>query len=206
MPIALKSLSKKRDWNTRPECDENDIVGKRFNFLTVLRFSHKDKYRHSHYLCMCDCGKEKTITKHSLVKRITKSCGCYHKEKIRKNNGEAAFNILYNKYKRTAKKRGRIFALSKYEFKKLTKGNCFYCGMPPQRVFTNGRKTRLFGGYLWNGIDRVNNNIGYIIKNSVSCCDDCNKAKRVMTLGQFKLWVHRVYKNLLLKGEKELCQ
>ena len=36
-----------------------------------------------------------------------------------------------------------------------------------------------------NGIDRVNNNIGYILNNCVACCKYCNIAKGVRTITEF---------------------
>lgn len=49
------------------------------------------------------------------------------------------------------------------------------------------------GAYTYNGIDRVDNNKGYTITNSVPCCKDCNFAKRDMTHDEFIAWVTRVF-------------
>jgi hypothetical protein len=48
--------------------------------------------------------------------------------------------------------------------------------------------------YRYNGVDRVNNGIGYEPDNSVSCCKICNRAKDVMTQEGFLTWVGRVQK------------
>jgi hypothetical protein len=37
------------------------MIGKKYNRLIVLSFSHCDKRNRKHYLCKCDCGKEKTV-------------------------------------------------------------------------------------------------------------------------------------------------
>ena len=43
----------------------------------------------------------------------------------------------------------------------------------------------------YNGIDRIDNNIGYTIDNSVSCCKYCNFAKNDFLLDEFLLWIKR---------------
>lgn len=41
----------------------------------------------------------------------------------------------------------------------------------------------------YNGIDRVNNNEGYTLLNSLSCCIICNRAKNSLSYGEFIEWV-----------------
>lgn len=55
--------------------------GQKFNRLTVLKQSGRHRY-----LCVCECGKEKNVSKYALVKNTTKSCGCYKGGKIRSYN------------------------------------------------------------------------------------------------------------------------
>jgi hypothetical protein len=49
--------------------------------------------------------------------------------------------------------------------------------------------------YTYSGIDRLDNNIGYVSGNCVPCCSVCNYAKRDMTVDQFKNWIKRIYIN-----------
>ena len=37
------------------------------------------------WLCICDCGNKKIVSKYSLLSGFTKSCGCLNKEKITKH-------------------------------------------------------------------------------------------------------------------------
>jgi len=39
--------------------------------------------------------------------------------------------------------------------------------------------------YVWNGVDRVDNNIGYTLENCVPCNGVVNKAKLTMSKEQF---------------------
>ena len=54
-----------------------NLVGKKFNRLTVIEFLHVDKYYNSYWLCRCDCGKEVKVTAGRLRSGSSKSCGCY---------------------------------------------------------------------------------------------------------------------------------
>lgn len=60
-----------------------DLIGQKFGRLTVLRFVDQTKFRHSRWLCKCDCGIEKIIVAYDLKNGHTKSCGCLQKEQLR---------------------------------------------------------------------------------------------------------------------------
>lgn len=66
----------------------NDIVGKKFGKLTVIKYL--DYYDKNHrYICSCDCGTTNIITNRSLLLKGDKiSCGCAYKDagKARKEN------------------------------------------------------------------------------------------------------------------------
>lgn len=51
-----------------------DLVGKRFNRLTVTSYAGANKWKQSLWHCLCDCGKTTTVCV-GKIKR-TKSCGC----------------------------------------------------------------------------------------------------------------------------------
>lgn len=104
--------------------------------------------------------------------------------------GESSFNDLFYKYKSSAKKRNYEFRLTKEDFYKLTQSDCIYCGEPPNRIYTRKQYT---GFYNYNGIDRVENDIGYVIENVVPCCKTCNIAKHTMSLKQFYKWIEKVH-------------
>lgn len=63
-----------------------DITGQVFNKLTVIRYDHIGNFGRSYWLCRCTCGREKVISRSSLIDGSTKSCGCIpvggHKELI----------------------------------------------------------------------------------------------------------------------------
>jgi 5-methylcytosine-specific restriction endonuclease McrA len=165
-------------------------VGKRFGRLTVLSYSHQPQVGEYFYLCRCDCGTEKLFRVGSL-QQGTKSCGCYMREcaSIIGKSGKAAAarclgygenskNRVFYRYKRDAARRGLNFALSRDEFLEITGRDCFYCGKIPA---TLQHSKEAFGGYTYNGIDRVDNHCGYVIDNCVTCCPACNQVKMCVT-------------------------
>ncbi len=57
-----------------------DISGRTFGRLLVIKRIDNDKWENIRWLCLCDCGKEKTIRSGDLKRGRTKSCGCLRKE------------------------------------------------------------------------------------------------------------------------------
>ena len=58
-----------------------DIVGKKFNKLTVIEEMPKRAKNGGYlYLCLCDCGKETVVRSDSIQRGRIKSCGCYNLE------------------------------------------------------------------------------------------------------------------------------
>ena len=61
--------------------------------------------------------------------------------------------------------------------------------MPKQ--ITKGRGNN--GDYIYNGIDRLDNSVGYTKENCVPCYKMCNYAKNKFTMEEFLIWINRVY-------------
>jgi hypothetical protein len=98
--------------------------------------------------------------------------------------GQAAFNSYYASCERSAKKKGRDFQLSQEMFFELTRGACCYCGAPPLASMLRYTKY-LRGDYLHNGIDRIDNDQGYVASNCRSCCATCNMMRGTLSVAQF---------------------
>lgn len=176
-----------------------DISGNKYNRVFVISYFGESKWN-----CVCDCGKEFIADGSSLKNNYTKSCGCLADEMRRSlfklGYGIGSFNALYLKYRRGAKKRNLVFDLDKDFFCKITKSNCYYCGVEPKNIQKSLSNN---GDYVYNGIDRVDNNLGYIYSNVVPCCSDCNFAKKTMSEFEFLNWVDRVYNFKILPKIKE---
>ena len=76
-----------------------DLTGLKFNFLKVIKFSHKDFGSRSHWHCQCDCGKECVVRGHHITSSAIKSCGCLWKISKEKyfQNLKSRFNKSYQK-------------------------------------------------------------------------------------------------------------
>jgi len=100
--------------------------------------------------------------------------------------GETAFNSLYAQYRVQASLRQHVFELTPDDFRALTKQPCYYCGVEPAQI---KRTPGSAGNYVYNGIDRRDNNLGYTVQNCVSACWMCNGAKSEKSEKEFLEWV-----------------
>ena len=77
--------------------------------------------------------------------------------------------VSYASYRSRAEKKELEFALSKDDYKTITEQDCYLCGKKSTETNTNG-------------IDRMDNAIGYTIENSKACCKECNHMKNSYAL------------------------
>lgn len=120
--------------------------------------------------------------------------------KIKKpiNTEESFYRQKYSSYKSVAKKRKYCFRLSYRGFKKLLIGNCHYCNsspIPNKLSKSQERKTAVNKIVMVNGIDRVNNKVGYTNKNCVSCCKICNYMKNTSSKKEFLFHIKKILDN-----------
>ena len=101
-----------------------------------------------------------------------------HEEWKRRNPTSQAWSSYRNV---CAQARSLEFSLPRPLFDDLITDNCFYCGASPEPA---------------NGIDRVDNALGYVDANVVTCCAWCNRAKHVRSRENFEAWVLRAAAHL----------
>ena len=165
-----------------------DYTGFKKGYLEAISFEFV-KNNSTYWKFKCDCGNYKILKSNKVLTKnsTTKSCGC-KKYKNGKSNCPA-FNKVFHSYYRGAKRRNLEFLLSIDEFKDITSKNCVYCGIEPNKI----SKTK-FNIYTYNGIDRKDNLIGYVLENSLPCCTLCNKAKRDLDYNIFIDWIKQIKK------------
>jgi hypothetical protein len=61
-----------------------NCIGQRFGRLVVLAGAGRNKHGQVLWLCACDCGNEIILSRNVLARGHTKSCGCLHREVVRK--------------------------------------------------------------------------------------------------------------------------
>lgn len=86
----------------------------------------------------------------------------------------------YNIYKTRAKQKGIEFNIRQNYFIYTSRKPCYICGHFEEDPTK------------YNGVDRINNNFGYVETNIASCCWTCNRAKNNMTLLEFEKWVSKL--------------
>jgi len=179
-------------------------IGSKFGKWTVVSYAGVINLR-SYHECQCECGNTATISTANLrYGRSSKCKSCantirlYGNTNRRKKPGVAGFNKLFDSYKRKAVKREISYQLDPATFTKLVKGTCYYCGIEPSQLSMERRlktpEAREHCKFIYNGIDRVNNEIGYIPENCVTSCGQCNIAKHTHSHEQFFAWLKRVIK------------
>ena len=194
----MPSKTKSEQMSQRPQCGQYrvDMTGQQFGRLTAIAREGVDNNSNALWRCSCSCGKEKLVSRPSLKSGYTRSCGCLYTESrtLPRLNytchlapGEAARRNLLRSYKRSAKNRRLCWELPADFFYTITQQPCCYCGALPERI----RKISPNGSIVFNGIDRVDNSIGYTVENSVSCCHTCNHAKCEMSHKEFTDWIRR---------------
>ena len=149
--------------------------------------------RHAEFECRC--GRKFQCAVGNVKTGNTESCGeCDFAKPTKKPPGEAVRFELFGNYRDGAKKRGHDFQLTYEQFKEFTTSLCHYCGAEPSSKYRWGEKARSStGGIIYNGVDRVDNAVGYLIENCVACCGTCNNAKATMSASDFLDWVERVH-------------
>jgi len=168
-----------------------DLTGQKFGRLTVLRQAPSNQGQHGlRWVCECDCspGKEQISHGYSLRAGLAQSCGCWQREKVSLPFGLSQRNAVLGRYKHDAELCGREWALSDEQFDLLTQSDCHYCGIGPSTIMA---RQRHHGSFTYNGIDRMDNAVGYVPNNVVPCCKLCQYAKRNMPYEEFKAWLRR---------------
>lgn len=170
-----------------------DMTGYKTGRFYVLGLWGRDKWGSALWKCQCECGNIRFMTRATLIDGRHKSCGCYRYERMsklrKKRFGEGSKNKVYFLYKQHAKRRNLNFELSKDKFELLIQQKCYYCGSDPSNI---SRSDHNNGDFVYNGIDRLDNNIGYTDDNCVTCCRICNRAKNNLSADEFMKWIYGV--------------
>ena len=140
-----------------------------------------------------ECGNQRKVEPYRAGKAMQACKKCEARASYRRDAEDIIINKEYRAYKFSAKKRGYAFELTKEYFKAIMLEKCFYCGREPYNVkqVTPTRQSIWYEGQTLklNGVDRVDNTLGYTKDNCVPCCTDCNFAKRDKSLEE---WVQQI--------------
>ena len=145
-----------------------NLMGKTVGKLKVLH-RVENRYAKSAWLCLCECGRTKSIIGSSLVRQDgTRSCGCVQQKTAQAVRRKRPFEYAYNTLVSGSWGRTTV-DLTYEEFLIFTRTDvCHYCYAPID--------WRAHGVGRYN-LDRKDNNSGYSFQNCVVCCTRCNRGK-----------------------------
>lgn len=108
---------------------------------------------------------------------------------------DEGYRRIYARYILRAQKKNLHSDMSYKQALTLFKSRCHYCDEKPANPLKFDGK--IIGRY--QGIDRVDNTLGYVSGNIVPCCKYCNYFKGTRTELQFADHAKRLYTKLLEK-------
>jgi len=136
----------------------------------------------------CDnCGREVYKYPRDLKRRQKHFCSytCMGKGMSHfgpKNPNYKTGGHLYYEAKSSARKRDIEFLLTQKQYETFKDKQCFYCGDTIKGV----------------RLDRVDNDLGYIMENIVPCCKICNYMKMALSYGEFIDHIGKILYNRVL--------
>lgn len=121
-----------------------DLTGQKFNRLYVLKDSgHRSADGSTKWLCICDCGNLCKVNTFSLRNGVTKSCGCYKKEKSKTTNKKYNTYDLSGEYGIGYDSKGKEFYFDLEDYDKI-KNICWnVCADGRVSGLVDGKRTRL---------------------------------------------------------------
>ena len=163
-----------------------DMVGHHFGNMTVVSRAENGWGGGTRLNCKCDCGKPFIVYASRVRSGASRQCKDCRYNQLAINfslpNGESGKNRALRNIQKGAEYRKLTWGLSDKEAYQIMNLSCHYCGLPPSNI-VKGRKYA--GDFVYSGIDRRNNGLGYIHGNCVPCCKKCNYWKRELTEADF---------------------
>lgn len=185
-----------------------DHKGQKYNHLTMLYPTRSGGGGVGMFwMAQCDCGAMKEVRGTEARLGYIKTCGkCeHHSGLVKAAAAKSAMNKdpkkpireAYVRYAQGATYRKLDWKLTPEQFEEIITKNCTYCHAPPKEHYRKERKGKGKGWKLVrNGIDRVNNQLGYTLDNCVTCCNSCNRMKGTMNIVDFARQIVRMAKVL----------
>lgn len=200
--VLLKSF--KRGTLLHPKCMnlQKGEFDRRMNMEVTNAANRKMKILNYRSVSDIDVIFDDGVIKEHCLYHEFKHGGILHPNDInnqwrRKEDEEYLIDKIYGQYKKGAKERNLAFDLSKNKFGYLIFQRCYYCGCIESNIREIKKyKTNEIDRVLkYNGIDRIDNTMGYVESNVVPCCKTCNIAKHTMTQNDFYTWIQSVSEN-----------
>lgn len=167
-------------------------VGTRFGHWTTTSPKYRVPNKNSYVVeAKCDCGREQTLYATQLTGGYSRRCvSCGRRGRPIQTPKEYVVSQVYGWYRKSAKKRGIPFEVTKEFFGDLLFRDCYYCGVQPKNKTVDRMGLRELPRY--GGVDRVDNSVGYLEDNIVPSCRWCNEAKKAKSEAEFLSWIEGI--------------
>ena len=177
-----------------------NLVGRQFEHLTVLDKSdatNDNKTNKTLWHCLCVCGNAINVRSRYLLNGHIISCGCKNKQcQICKSiivgkkficktcYSRQLMSKLYQKDKEKRKQRAKDYRRTEVGSFNVTKSNALKDNKEWDLTIDEFKKIRSIGHCFYclgdlpkvcGGLDRIDNNKGYIVGNIILACENCNK-------------------------------
>ncbi|NCB97235.1 MAG: hypothetical protein EOM36_02595 [Bacteroidia bacterium] len=149
------------------------------------------------YKVRCECGKTFTTIGTSLKhKRVTECSSCAYQKRPQSTKRLTQEERMFTKtIVERCKTHNIPYSITATDYITTAKKVCHYCGTPP--VIKGAHMTRHAETPIpVNGIDRVNNTLGYTIENIVPCCSLCNSMKSTLSSESFLAHIKQIILHL----------
>lgn len=149
------------------------------------------------YKVRCECGKTFITIGTSLKhKRVTECSSCAYQKRPQSTKRLTQEERMFTKTIVDRCKAHNIpYSITAADYITVAKKACHYCGAPP--IIKGAHMTRHAEIPIpVNGIDRVDNTLGYTIENIVPCCSICNSMKSTLSSEHFLTHIKQIILHL----------
>ena len=161
----------------------HNLKDNKFYRLKVLEFDGFDKHNKAKWKCQCDCGEIKSINGASLIRGLTKSCGCIVFEKNFTGYKDIS-GCYFKKMKKGAAIRNLTFEITIediWEVYEKQGKKCYYTGLPISFYYNSANKPEKQTA----SVDRIDSKLGYT-KDNIQIVHKCiNQMKQIFTDVEF---------------------
>ena len=179
----------------------NNLIGKKINALTYVKFSHRANDSNAFGIWKCDCGKEITARIADVVLNRKKSCNCFRLRKKENNSQWTGYKDITGNYwgivKKGAIQRNLEFTITiEYIWDLFIKQNkkCALSGI--ELCWP----TRCKAGDGTASLDRIDSKKGYVYGNVQWVHKTINCIKRDLSDDEFIDWCRKVTMFQVLKN------
>lgn len=184
-----------------------DLTNKIVGNLTILQYVLNPNEGSCRWVwkCQCSCGgvcfvRTTALTRNKPQKSCKKCSDTFASERRILDDFLSLRNRIYRRYKKGALDREYSFELSFENMESLIYKNCYYCNQEPQSYSSDDQYKNGRGIFRRNGIDRLDNNLGYSLDNCVTCCAMCNTMKMDTSYEDFINKIHQIYSHHIEKS------